>query len=119
MNTPVFQVDPGGGDPLEIKGWAAIDSLGEDQKARTLENQLEQASMYRQCFSTDAGRFVLTDLMELFFKQDIVHYDDPPGSLRPGIRQGQASMVKRIFYMIEFANTGGGKLTGSGVISEE
>ena len=119
MNTPVFQVDPGGGDPLEIKGWAAIDSLGEDQKAHTLEDQLAQASMYRQCFSSDAGRFVLTDLMDMFLKQDIIRADDAPGSPSPGIRQGQASMVKRIFYMIEFANTGGGKLTGSGVISEE
>ena len=119
MSTPGLQIDPGGGDPLELEGWPAIDSLGEDQKARTLKDELEQASMYRQCFSTDAGRFVLTDLMELFFKQDIVRYDDPPGSLRPGLRQGQASMVKRIFYMIEFANTGGGKLTGSGVSPEE
>lgn len=118
MSTPSYEIHIGG-EPVELKGWAAIDSLAEDQKARTLKDQLDAASLYRQCFSSDAGRFVLTDLMEQFLKQDIIRADDAPGSPLPGIRQGQAHIVKRIFYMIEFANTGGGKLTGSGVIREE
>ncbi len=118
MNTPAYEIHIGG-EPVTLSGWDSIESLAEDQKARTMADQLDTASMYRQCFSGDAGRFVLTDLMEQFLKQDIIRADDAPGSPSPGIRQGQALIVKRIFYMIEFANTGGGKLTGSGVISEE
>ena len=118
MSTPGYEIYVGG-VPIKIGGWREIDGLAEDQKARTLQDQLDTATMYRQCFASDAGRFVLTDLMEQFLKCDIIRTDDAPGSLNPGIRQGQAHIVKRIFYMIEFANTGGGKLTGSGVISEE
>ena len=85
----------------------------------SLQEQVDYASMYRRCFSTPAGRFVLKDLTDQFFRQRIVHAEDEPGSLKPGIRQGQADVVTRIFYMIEFANTGGGKPTGSGVNTEE
>ena len=118
-DTPGFSVDLGDGDPLEVGGWAALEGLAPDQLAREFQAQVDHASLYRQCFSSSAGRYVLNDLIELFFKQDIVHGEDPPGSLLPGIRQGQAHVVKRIFHMIEFANTGGGKSTGTGVISEE
>ena len=114
-----FSVDLGDGDPLEVLGWDTLEGLAPDQNAREFQKQVDHASMYRQCFSSPAGRYVLNDFIELFFKQDIVHGEDPPGSPLPGIRQGQAHVVKRIFYMIEFANTGGGKLTGSGVLSEE
>lgn len=116
---PGFSVDVGSGDPLEVGGWEGLEGLAEDQTARQFQAQLDHASMYRQCFSSPAGRYVLADFIEMFFKQDIVDGNDPPGSLLPGIRQGQAHVVKRILYMIEFANTGGGKQTGAGAISEE
>ena len=119
-NAPAFSVDLGDDDPLAVTGWAEIDGLLDgNQKARTFQGQLDHASMYRQLFSSEAGRYVLNDLIEVFFKQDIVDGNDPPGSLLPGIRQGQAHVVKRIFLMIDFANTGGGKPTGPGVTIEE
>ena len=114
-DTPAFSVDLGDDKPLAVEGWAAIDNLADEaQKARDFQQQLDHASMYRQLFSTEEGRYVLNDMIECFFKQDIVLAEDPPGSLAPGIRQGQAHVVKRIFFMIDFANTGGGKPTGLG-----
>ena len=118
-DSPGFSVDLGTDEDLEVKGWAALDGVADDQKDREWQAQVDHASMYRQCFSSTAGRYVLNDFIEMFFKQDIVHGEDPPGSLLPGIRQGQAHVVKRIFHMIEFANTGGGKPTGTGVKIEE
>ena len=117
---PGFSVDLGGDKPLEVGGWEGIDNIVDpEQAARSLQEQVDHASLYRQCFSTNAGRYVLNDLIECFFKQDIIQGNDAPGSLNPGIRQGQAHVVKRIFFMIEFANTGGGKPTGTGVVTED
>jgi hypothetical protein len=107
------------GDPMEIGSWEGLDNLekvAEESSARTFEQQLEHASLYRQCFSSPAGRYVLRDLIDMFFRQDIVMPNDVNG-FAPGIRQGQQHVVNRIFKMIEFANTGGGKPTGN--ISDE
>ena len=120
MSAPGFGVDPGGGDPLKVEGWDALDSIGaEEQSKRQFQDELDHCTMYRQCFSSEAGRYVLNDLINMFFKQRVVQPADPPGSPSPGIRQGQVDVVIRIFRMIEFANTGGGKLTGSGADPEE
>ena len=118
MSTPGYEIHVGG-VPIKIGGWREIDGLAEDQKSRTLQDQLDTATMYRQCFSSDAGRYVLNDLINMFFKQRVVQPADQPGSPSAGIRQGQVDVVIRIFRMIEFANTGGGKITGSGVVPEE
>ncbi len=117
-DTPGFSVDLGTGEDLEVGGWDALEGLAPDQKDREWQAQVDHASMYRQAFSSPAGRYVLDDMIQMFFKQDIVRGEDPPGSLLPGIRQGQAHVVKRIFHMIEFANTGGGKPTGTGAPEE-
>lgn len=113
-----FSVDVGG-EEIPVSGWDAIEMNADKQAERTFQQELEHASMYRQCFSSNAGKYVLKDLIEVFFKDDIVKATDAPGSFAPGIRQGQATVVKRIFKMIEFANTGGGKPTGTGVPTEE
>ncbi len=115
---PGFSIDLGGGEPLEVGGWKMIDGQFDNNQDSTLQQQIDHASLYRQCFSSSAGRYVLDDLIDMFFKQDIVEAGDAPGSQAPGIRQGQAHVVKRIFSMIEFANTGGGK-PASGTISQE
>ncbi len=117
MGAPGFSADPGGGEPLEVEGWAALDHLAPDQQDRLLADQLDNATLYRQCFSSNAGRYVLADFMDLFLKVRIVQPGDDQFAV--GIRQGQADVVMRILSMIEFANTGGGKLTGSGVPPSE
>lgn len=117
---PGFTVDLGDDSPLEVGGWDGIEGIPDKAKnAQALQQQVDHASVYRQLFSTNAGRYVLNDLIECFFKEDIVRHNDPSGSNSPGLRQGQATVVKRILFMIEFANTGGGKLTGPGAQSEE
>ena len=114
-----FSIDLGTDDPLQVGGWDQLEELGDDQAAQIFQGELDTASMYRATFASPNGRAVLNDLLEIFFKPDIIRADDPPGSFAPGIRQGQARVVKRILFMIEFANTGGGKLTGGGITPPE
>ena len=117
---PGYKIDVGGGEPIPVEGWDALESTAaEELSTRQFQEELDHSTLYRQCFSSSAGRYVLKDLINTFFKQRIVEGGDLPGSLLPGIRQGQADVVIRIFRMIEFANTGGGKLTGSGVTTED
>jgi hypothetical protein len=104
-----FTVPLEGGDQ-ELGGWASLDHLMEDQRGKVLQEQVEHASMYRQLFSSPAGRYVLNDLMAMFLRQRIVRPDDT--QFAAAIRQGQADVVARILAMIEFANTGGGRPTG-------
>lgn len=105
-----FKVDLEGGE-AELGGWASLEHLFEDQKARQFDQQLEHASMYRQVFSSPAGKYVLEDMMQLFLRQRIVRPGDDAYAI--GIRQGQADCVSRILAMIEFANSGGGRPTGT------
>ena len=116
---PGFNIDLGAGDPLKVTGWEEIDGLVDDTRSKVLQDQVDHASLYRQCFATSAGRYVLEDFLHSFLMADVIKEGDEPGSLMPGVRQGQANVVKHILYMIEFANTGGGKPTGSGVQIEE
>jgi hypothetical protein len=110
MKTPAGFTVPLEGGVLELGGWGSIDGLVEDQRERTLQAQLEHASMYRQVFSSPNGRAVLEDLLQMYLRQRIVRPGDDQFAV--GIRQGQADVVQRILAMIEFANTGGGRPTG-------
>lgn len=112
----LFQVELGGGQkPIEVEGWAALDGMFE-AASRLSEAQfrdhLELASTYRVACATPAGRAMLLDLMRTFFLQRVVRPGDD--DFAAGIRQGQVDVVRRIFSMIEFANTGGGRQTGPG-----
>lgn len=112
---PAFSVDLGDGDPLELGGWASLEHLSKEVQDRVLADQIDHASMYRQCFATPAGRYVLHDLMVMYLQQRIVRPGDPEHA--PGIRQGGADVVQRILAMIEFANTGG-RPTGPGAAAK-
>lgn len=109
-----FRQELGAGQAIDLgEGWAAIDGLSAHasqlQEAQ-FQQMLELASRYRQTFSTDAGAAVLKDLATLFLYQRIVQPGDKEHA--PGIRQGQSDVVRRILSMVEFANTGGGRVTG-------
>lgn len=112
----LFQVElGGGGKPLEVEGWAAIDGMYEaagKQSTEHFEQHLALASIYRQACATGAGRLMLEDLIRMFLMQRIVRPGDDEHA--PGIRQGQQDVVRRMLSMIEFANTGGGRQTGPG-----
>lgn len=113
----LFQIELGGGQkPLELEGWAGIDGMfaaAAKQSKEQFEAHLELASTYRQACATGAGRRFLEDLVRMFYMQRIVTPGDDQFSC--GIRQGQQDVVRRILAMIEFANTGGGRQTGSGI----
>lgn len=114
---PGYRVNTSGGSPLEVGGWDSLEHLASDQRERTLALQLDDATLYRQAFSTNAGRYVLEDLIRQFLVQRIVQPGDD--YFAAGIRQGQADIVQRILQRIEFANTGGGRPTGAGATTEE
>ncbi len=92
------------GEPLT--GWDAINSDAADELAeREFAEQLDHATLYRQAFTTPAGVYVLEDLIRMFARQRIVRPSDDQFTV--GIRQGQADVVHRILFLIEFANRGG------------
>lgn len=106
---------------LNLSGWDAVDATAiRDAVEQMTEEQfaqaLELASLYRQCFATEAGRRVLEDLSRMFLMQRVVRPDDT--QFAAGIRQGQVDVVARCLAMIEFANTGGGQPTGAGANQE-
>lgn len=110
-----FRAELGNGQkPVEVDGWAGIDGMFEQASrldAQQFEQQLELATAYRQAFATPYGRLVLEDLVRMFMIQRIALPNDT--MLAVGIRQGQSDIPRRIFSMIEFANTGGGRVTGT------
>ena len=112
----LFQVELGGGaKPLEVEGWAALDGMYDNaakQSAEHFQAHLDLASIYRQACATPSGRAMLEDLIRTFFVQRVVRPGDD--AFAAGIRQGQVDVVRRMFSMIEFANTGGGRPTGAG-----
>lgn len=110
--TPLpFHVELGSGlEPIERHGWDMLENPNPGDIAQATQEQLDHASLYRQCFATTAGRYVLEDLVRTFLEARIVRPDDT--SFAAGIRQGQADVPARIIAMIRFANTGGGIPTG-------
>lgn len=101
--------DVGGGDPLVAEGWASLDTdAAEALKEKEFQERLDQATMYRLAYTTEAGRFVLQEMINAYLVTRIV---DPAqqNARADGIRQGGQDVVIRILQMIEFANTGGGR----------
>jgi len=109
-----FRQELGNGRALELgEGWAAIENLTEQaqqlQEAQ-FQQRLDLASAYRETFSTDAGARVLKDLATMFLFQR-THQAADEGVL-PAVRAGQQDVLRRVLAMVEFANTGGGRITG-------
>lgn len=94
----------GGEDVLE--GWEAFEArAGEKFDAKQLQDQLDHATMYRQAFTSQAGIYVLEELIRMYLRQRIAKPGDD--TLAIGLRQGGAEVVQRILFLIEFANKGG------------
>jgi hypothetical protein len=101
-----IRFDVGGGDPLELGGWAGIDGIDrDDQREAERAQMLEHASYYRQAFTTDAGRRVLQEMIHAYLLTRVVRPEQD--ERHDAVRQGQQDVVIRILKMIEFANTGG------------
>lgn len=101
-----------------LGGWKgldadAIESLSEQQFAE----QLDHATIFRQVFGTENGQYVLKSLIFKYLRTRIVQPHDDQFSV--GIRQGHADVVQDILFLIEFANTGGGRPTGTGAGASE
>lgn len=103
-----LRFDVGGGEPLELEGWESLSPEATKRMQQLqFEEQLNRASLYRQCFTTSVGRMVLQDMISTYLGRAIVVPDDDAKA--DGIRQGQANVVGDILSQIEFANTGGGR----------
>ena len=72
-----------------------IDRTDEQSKAT------EIATAYYQCFNTEAGQWVLEDLVNKFLTKAIVR----PGedNFAQGIREGRADLIRQILIQIEYA----------------
>lgn len=105
------QWDVGGGPPLKLEGWEALSTENAEKFAALQEQErLDRASLFRQCFTTDAGRYVLQDMITTYLGKRVV--DEHQNSARAdGVRQGRQDVVADILFLIEFANTGGGRLS--------
>lgn len=102
----------GGWQGLDLDG-AAAETMSEEQQ----QQQLDHATMFRQCFAANAGQYVLEALVLKYLRTRIVEPHDT--QFAAGIRQGHADVVRDILFLIELANTGGGIPTGPGAESEE
>ena len=90
---------------LNTGNWSEIDdfqNLAADQLEKDKARFLEHCSQYRALFASDAGRYVLHDLVQNFLVQRVVVPGDSPAD--SGIRGGQADVVMRILGYIQFAN---------------
>lgn len=97
----------------QASGWAGIDDIFQAAEATNAEQfaaMLELASSYRQAFTGEAGRRALEDLTDQFLFARVARPGDDLLSI--GIRQGAQDVLRRILAMIDFANTGGGRVTG-------
>lgn len=119
VKAPGMQFDVGGGEPLKLEGWDGLSSeAAENMQEAQFQTQLDRASLYRIAFTTEAGRQVLQDMISCYLGKRIV--DPIENSARAdGIRQGHCDVVGEILYLIEFANTGGGRPTVESPESEE
>lgn len=61
----------------------------------------EIASAYLSCFSTDAGSWVLDNMIEAFMTKPIVRSGED--AYAQGIRQGRADVIMQIIGQIEYA----------------
>lgn len=83
-------------DQLELDG-----EFIEQQKAEQEAKAREIASMFHQCFSTDAGKFVLDRLKSVTLDRPVL--SDTSTQFGAGIREGQNSIVRQIVEQMEIA----------------
>jgi len=63
------------------------------------------ATNFRECFSTEAGKFVLDRLINITILRPTVTPEST--QFDAGIREGRADLVRQILQQVEFAETGG------------
>jgi hypothetical protein len=81
--------------------WESLEEITD--RSKEFEKANEIASMYYQCFNTDAGKYVLQNLAERFLTKPIVRPNEDIASM--GIREGRADIVRQILNQIEYAKS--------------
>lgn len=77
-----------------------IASMSQEQR----EQAMLDASLFRTCFETDAGKLVLDKLEQFTIEQPVVHANST--QFGAGIREGQNSIVRYIQKQIKLAREG-------------
>ena len=90
---------------LALESWDSIGNQNlDDDKKKRKKAQLEDAQLFLHTFDTDAGRLVLTKMLEMFLSKSIAKPNDDMVSI--GIREGQARVVRWILQQIAIAKKG-------------
>lgn len=95
-----------------LGGWKGLESdAAEKLSEQEFTQQLDHATIFRQVFESPNGQYVLKSLIFKYLRNRIVQPGDD--NFAAGIRQGHADVVQDLLFLIEFANTGGGRPTGA------
>lgn len=80
-------------------GWESLQEITDRSKEESQAREI--ANAYFNCFNTEAGRWVLEDLVNKFLTKPIVR----PGesSEANGVREGRADIVRQILLQVEYA----------------
>jgi hypothetical protein len=87
------------------KSWGALDLEGDQLNQMRADNEAkaqEIASQFYQCFSSDAGKFVLNRLTSITVERPVLYVNST--QFGAGIREGQNQIVRQILEQIKLAN---------------
>lgn len=79
--------------------WESLNEIIDRTDEQTRASEI--ATAYYTCFNTDAGQWVIEDLVNKFLTKPIVR----PGedAYAQGIREGRADLIRQILIQIEYA----------------
>lgn len=88
----------------QLEGWSSLDLEGEPIQELKAEQQAEAreiASLFYQCFTTDAGKVVLDRLITITIMRPTVKPHST--QFEAGISEGRADIVRQILQQLELA----------------
>lgn len=81
-------------------GWESLQEIVDHSKEQKQATDI--ATAYFNAFNTEAGKFVLDNMIETFLTKPIVRSGED--AYAQGIRQGSANVVYQIIQQLEYAN---------------
>jgi len=88
-----------------MESWGKLDLGGDQLEKMRTDNEAkaqEIASQFYQCFSSEAGQFVINRLKAITIERPVLYANSTQFSA--GIREGQNQIVRQILEQIKLAN---------------